>query len=253
MSLKHEIIGGQLQAIRFELQPGQTLIGEAGCMLFIDDGITFESRLGDGSIMQQQQNQGFFGGMMQGAMNMAKRVISNETLFNTWFTNSTGVPRAMAVAAPMMGTMFHIKLHDLPQSTILAQSGAFVCSAPGVRFTIALVKKFGAGFFGGEGFILQKLQAEAGTTGELWLHGGGTIIRKELNNEELTLEPGCLMAFTDGIDYDIGFPGFGNAMLSGNVFMAKLRGTGSVWIQSTPSSKIIDLIIAQIPQESKSD
>jgi len=252
--IQHEIIGSQLQGVRMVLMPGQQLIAEAGAMLFIDDGIMFESRLGDGSLpTAADANQGFFGGMMAAVKNMATRLISNESLFRTWYSNPGPQPRAMALAAPMMGTMLSLNLHQLPNAVIHAEGGAFVASTIGVIFEIEVVKKFGAGLFGGEGFILQKLTAQPGTAGQLWLHGAGTIIRKELNNEELTLDPGCLMAFTDGISYDIGFPGFANAMMSGNVFMTKVSGTGSVWIQSTPGSRMIDAIIAMIPQEAKND
>merc|ERR1711935_1155553 len=114
----------------------------------MDDGLTFECRMGDGRIYEQPQS--WWGAVKVGF----QRVISNESLFYTWFTNNTGVPRVISVAAPAMGTMLPINLHQLPQSTIIAQSGAFVCSAVGVQFSIELVKKFGAGIFGGEGFIL---------------------------------------------------------------------------------------------------
>eukprot|EP00928_Gymnodinium_smaydae_P089285 TRINITY_DN73275_c0_g1_i1.p1 TRINITY_DN73275_c0_g1~~TRINITY_DN73275_c0_g1_i1.p1 ORF type:complete len:251 (+),score=48.80 TRINITY_DN73275_c0_g1_i1:58-810(+) len=246
--LQYEVLGGNLQSIRFVLQPGQVLIGEAGCMLFIDKGIGFECRMSDGSRMHQDDS--WWGMFKQGF----KRIISSESLFYTYFTNTDRVPRSMAVAAPMMGTMIPVDLHQLPQSTILAQSGAFLCAAQGVRFSIELVKNFGTGLFGGEGFILQSFVAEPQSSGQVFLHGGGTIVRKELKNEELTLEAGSLMAFTRGIDYDIGFPGFGNAFLGGSgLFLAKLRGTGSVWVQSTPCQKMIDLIVSKIPTKSNDD
>lgn len=243
--VQYEVIGGNMQGIRFTLRPGETLIGEAGCMLFMDEGIEFECRSSNGSVMQQDNS--WWGAIKAGV----KRVVTNESLFYTWFTNRSNVPRVMAVAAPTMGTFVTLDLHQLPEKTVFAQAGSFVCSSPGVVFSIELVKNFGAGMFGREGFILQRMHAEPNSTGHLFLHGGGTIVRKELQNEELTVDAGCLMAFTPGIDYDIGFPGLGNAVISGKLFMAKLRGTGSVWIQSTPRNKVIDLIVAAVPEQSE--
>mmetsp|Transcript_16862 Transcript_16862/g.22698 ORF Transcript_16862/g.22698 Transcript_16862/m.22698 type:complete len:247 (-) Transcript_16862:115-855(-) len=244
MALQYEILGSNLQAIQFTLQPQQTVIGEGGSMMCMDDGMSFECRLGNGSTMPQEQ--GWWSAMKAGF----QRVVSNESLFYTWFTNNTGAPRVLMLAAPKMGTIIHLNLRDFPEGTLIAQSGAFLCSSPGVRFSVELVKKFGAGLFGGEGFILQRLAAESGSAGELFIHGGGTIVRKELNNETLTIETGCLMAFTLGIEYDIAQPGFRNAIIGGNLFVTTLRGTGSVWLQSTPDSKMIDLIIAAVPRKS---
>merc|ERR1712232_239627 len=122
----------------------------------------------------------------------------------------------------MGGTIVSVNLRELPQRTIIAQSGTFLCSSAGVRFSIELVKKFGAGIFGGEGFILQRLVAESGSEGQVFIHGGGTIVRKELENETLTLDTGCLMAFTLGIDYDIAQPGLQNAIIGGQLFVTKL-------------------------------
>lgn len=241
--LKYEIKGGCLQVIRFMLDPGQQVIGEAGAMLFIDEGITFESRMGDGSLAKEDQ--GWWASMKAGF----KRVISNESLFNTWFTNSTPVPRAIGMAAPLMGSFVPLKLHELPGSMITCQGGAFVCCSPGVVISIALTKSFGAGFFGGEGFILQTLTAQPNSFGECFIQGGGTIIRKELNNEELNIDTGCLMAFTQGVNYEIGFQGWGNSLRGGDMIITKMSGTGSVWIQSTPESKPMDSIIANIPRK----
>lgn len=243
MAFQYEILGGNLQAIRFTLHPRQVLIGEAGSMMFMDDGINFECRMGNGSVMPQQQ--GWWASMKAGF----QRVISNESLFFTWFTNNTGVPRTIGIAAPKMGTICAVNLHELPQSTVIAQSGAFLCSSAGVTFSIELVKKFGTGLFGGEGFILQRLVAEAGSPGQLFFHGGGTIVRKELKGETITVDTGCLMAFSCGIDYDIAQPGFANAILGGELFVTKLSGTGSVWLQSSPSNRMIDQIIAAVPKK----
>lgn len=247
--LSYELIGASYQTVRFTLPPGQTVIGEAGSMMFMDDGIAFECRTGDGSLHQEPQ--GMFGGMFGQMKNMGKRKLGGESLFNTWFTNTSGKPAVMCVAAPKLGTIVPVKLNDLPSRIIFAQSGAFLCSAMGVKFEVQMVKNIGVGVFGGEGFILQKMTAEQGSSGELFMHGGGTIIRKDLKNEQITIEAGSLMAFTAGIDYDIGFPGFANGFFGGSLFMAKLGGTGSVWVQSCADCKLIDKIIARIPQKQK--
>lgn len=245
---QYEVVGGNMQAIKFQLQPNQTLIGEAGCLLYMEGDIFFESRMGDGSQYNQQQEGGSLLGQIWNVAKMAgKRLLTNESLFVTWFINQSNVPRTLTVAAPFMGHIVPVDLHKYPQSTILAQSGAFLCSSIGVGFSVELVKSFGAGIFGGEGFILQRLSADQGSPGQLFMHGCGTIIKKELENESLFLDPGCLMAFTLGIDYDIDWQGGKNAMLSGNFFLTKLQGTGTVWIQSTPSNRMIDHIINKIP------
>jgi len=244
--LDYTVHGGNLQAVRFVLQPGQAMIGEAGCMLFLDPDITFESRLGNGSTVPQ--NDSWWNAFKTGM----GRLATNESLFFTWFINSSSVPRAMGVAAPTMGTVIPLKLHDYPESTIVAQSGAFLCSSPGVVFTIEFTKSIGAGFFAGEGFVLQKMVAEANSAGSLFLHGGGTIVEKKLNNEEMEIDAGCLMAFTKGVSYDWKHTGWSNTFKGGDAFFVTLNGTGSVWVQSTPSSKTIDLIVSAVPEDKKS-
>lgn len=245
MAYNFEIVGGNLQAVRFTLQPGQVIVGEAGSMLFIDEGISFEARMANGGAMNQDQSwwQTFKTGM--------SRLMTNESMFYTWFTNTMTIPRTIALAGPYMGSMVHVQLHTLPESCIIAQSGAFLCSTAGVRMNIEFSKKLSFGFFGGEGFILQRLYAEQESTGDCFLHGGGHIIRKELNNEEITLETGALFAFTRGLEYEVGFQGMSNTFLGGNAFLTKLKGTGSVWIQSMSFSALVSAIIARIPKKSK--
>jgi len=257
--LKYELLGASYQTLRFTLAPGQTLIGESGAMMFMSNDISYECRMGDGTKEKETKSDdnSMMGGLNQmfGMMkNMAKRVMSNESLFNTWFTNNSAKPARMALAGPKMGTIVAVQLNDLPQGQIIAQSGAFLASAMGVKFTIEMVQHFGAGFFGGEGFILQRMIAQPGSTGEFFMHGGGTIIKKDLKKEKLTLEAGSLMAFTNGITYNIGFPGFGTAVFGGGgLFMATLEGTGSVWIQSTADVKIIDVVVMAIPQKQQNN
>eukprot|EP00420_Gonyaulax_spinifera_P009502 CAMPEP_0197933322 /NCGR_PEP_ID=MMETSP1439-20131203/109964_1 /TAXON_ID=66791 /ORGANISM="Gonyaulax spinifera, Strain CCMP409" /LENGTH=262 /DNA_ID=CAMNT_0043556141 /DNA_START=74 /DNA_END=862 /DNA_ORIENTATION=- len=247
--LEFEILGGNLQAIRFTLRKGQVVIGEAGSMLFMDDGISFECKLGDGS-PANPQSQNSSGGWFKMIKTAFQRILTNESIFFTWFTNTASVPRVLAVAAPRIGTIIQVNLHELPQSTILAQGGAFLCSSAGVKLQVELVRKFGAGFFGGEGFLLQRLSSAEGYPGQLFIHAGGYITRLEIKNEELTVDCGCLMAFTLGIDYEVGVAGLKNAFVGGEMFTAKLRGTGSVWVQSLPFSKYADRIINSIPKAS---
>eukprot|EP00931_Biecheleriopsis_adriatica_P009028 TRINITY_DN110141_c0_g1_i1.p1 TRINITY_DN110141_c0_g1~~TRINITY_DN110141_c0_g1_i1.p1 ORF type:complete len:261 (-),score=47.72 TRINITY_DN110141_c0_g1_i1:89-871(-) len=243
--VQHQILGANLQAIRFILRPGQTVVGEGGSMMCMDDGLSFECRMGNGSLMEQ--NQGWWSAFKAGF----QRVITNESLFYTWFTNNTPMDKMLMIAAPKMGTIVPVDLHQLPQSTIIAQSGAFLCSSAGVQFSVELVRSIGTGLFGGEGFVLQRLTAESASAGQLFMHGGGTIVRKELNNSKMTVDTGSLMAFTTGISYNIEQPGWGNALKGGQFFVTTLQGTGSIWLQSTPENKMIDKIIAAIPSKDK--
>jgi len=244
--LDFEIIGASLQAVRFKLQPGQVLIGEAGSMLFMDDGIMFECKLGDGATYQQAETQSWWGAIKAGF----QRVITNESLFFTWFTNASPIVRTMAIAAPHCGTIVSVELNELPERTIIAQGGAFLCASQGVRLSVELLKKLGAGFFGGEGFLLQKLESEQGSAGQVFIHGSGYIVRRELKNEEILIDCGSLMAFTRGVQYDVDIAGARNFLISGTPFLASLRGTGSVWIQSMPFNKFATKVIMAIPTES---
>ena len=228
-----EIIGDDLQMIEVELDPGETVIAEAGSMNYMDDGIAFETKMGDGSA----PDSGFMGKLMQ----VGKRMLTGESLFMTHFTNRGQGKKRVAFAAPYPGSIIPI---DLPSigGTLLCQKDAFLCAAMGTQVGIAFTQKFGAGFFGGEGFILQKLQGD----GMAFIHAGGTIVRKELKGEKILVDTGCLAAFTNGIEYSIERAGNLKSMVFGGegLFLATLRGHGTVWLQSLPFSRLANRIFA---------
>ncbi len=228
-----EIIGDDIQLVEVELDQGETVIAEAGAMNYLEEGITFEARMGDGS----ETGQGFFGKLL-GA---GKRMVTGESLFMTHFTNTAGVKRRVAFAAPYPGKIIPVNLADLG-GELLCQKDSFLCAAYGTKVGIAFTQRMGAGFFGGEGFILQRLQGD----GMVFVHAGGTIVKRELKGETLRLDTGCLVAFTPGIDYNIERSGSLRSMVFGGegLFLTTLRGAGTVWLQSLPFSRLADRIVS---------
>jgi uncharacterized protein (TIGR00266 family) len=214
--------------VEVELDPGETVIAEAGAMLYMDDGIEYTARMGDGSNPQA----GFFDKILSAG----SRLITGESLFLTHFTNQGFGKKHVAFAAPYPGTIIPLNMSALGGSVIV-QRDAFLCAALGTKISITFSKKLGAGFFGGEGFILQKLQGD----GNAFVHAGGTMIEKELNNEVLKVDTGCIVGFEPTIDYSIQQAGGMRSMLFGGegIFLATLRGTGKVWLQSMPIRKLI--------------
>jgi uncharacterized protein (TIGR00266 family) len=231
-----EIHGDDLQLVEIELDPGETVIAEAGGMCYLEENIEFESRMGDGS----SPSGGFFGALK----NIGKRVLTGESLFMTHFTNRGSQKRKVAFAAPYPGKIIPLDLAKLG-GEIICEKDAFLCAALGTSVGIAFNKKLGAGFFGGEGFILQRLQGD----GLAFVHAGGTIIRRDLKGETLRVDTGCLVAMTAGIQYDIQRAGNLKSMVFGGegMFLATLRGQGTVWLQSLPFSRLADRIIANAP------
>ncbi len=227
--IDYRIIGEDIQIVEIELDPNETVIAEAGAMLFMEDGITFETKMGDGS----QPNQGFMGKLLQAG----SRVIMGESLFMTHFTNRGSGKRKVAFAAPYPGTVMPMNLGNLYGNTLIVQRDAFLCAALGTGLSIHLNQKIGAGFFGGEGFILQKIQGD----GMAFVHAGGVVIERQLNNETLRVDTGCVVAFEPQVSFDIERSGGLRSMVFGGegIFVATLRGTGRVWIQSMPISKLI--------------
>ncbi len=223
--LDYEILGASAQSIEIILDPGETVIAEAGAMNYMTDGIRFETRMGDGSAS----------GVLGKLWGVGKRMLTGESLFMTHFSNAGKTPARVAFAAPYPGTVVPIALGEIG-GTLICQKDAFLCAAYGTSVGISFNKRLGAGFFGGEGFILQKLQGD----GLAFVHAGGTVIRKQLNNETLRLDTGCLVGFTSGIDYDIALSGGLRSMLFGGegIVLATLKGTGTVWIQSLPFSRL---------------
>ncbi|TXH97325.1 MAG: TIGR00266 family protein [Pseudomonas sp.] len=227
--LDYEILGASAQTVEIILDPGETVIAEAGVMNYMTEDIRFETRMGDGSAS----------GVLGKLWGVGKRLLTGESLFMTHFSNKGKGRQRVGFAAPYPGTVVPIDLAGIG-GRLICQKDAFLCAAHGTEIGISFNKRLGAGFFGGEGFILQKLEGD----GLAFVHAGGTVIRKELNNETLRLDTGCLVAFTSGIDYDIALAGGLRSMLFGGegIILATLKGTGTVWVQSLPFSRLAERI-----------
>lgn len=238
----YEIIGNDLEVVEVELDPNETVVAEAGAMSWMDDGIAFEAKMGDGS----QTSSGFFDNML----NAGKRVISGESLFMTHFTNRGSGKKRVAFGAPFPGKIIALDMAE-HGNEIICQKDAFLCAALGTKLDITFSRKLGRGFFGGEGFIMERLSGD----GMAFLHAGGTIVKKELHGERLFVDTGCLVAYTPGIDFDIQKAGGMKSMLFGGegLFLATLRGHGTVYLQSLPFSRLADRIIANAPSQGGSD
>jgi len=234
--IDYQIFGDDMQVVEVELDPQETVIAEAGAMNWMEPDIHFEARMGDGA----QVNRGIFGSLLD----VGKRVLTGESIFMTHFTNQGGIKRRVAFAAPYPGKIMPVDLAQIGGS-ITCQKDAFLCAALGTEVTIAFNKRLGAGFFGGEGFILQKLRGD----GKAFLHAGGTVVRKELRGETLRIDTGCIVAFAGAIEYDIQRAGGLKSMFFGGegLFLATLSGTGTVWLQSLPFSRLADRILAHAP------
>lgn len=232
-----KIFGDDLQTVEIELDPGETVIAEAGAMNYMEDGINFEAKFGDGS----QPDAGFMGKLLEAG----KRALTGESIFMTHFTNQASGKSHVAFASPFPGKIIALDLATLGGS-LICQKDAFLCAALGTQLGIAFQRRLGAGFFGGEGFILQKVDGD----GMAFLHAGGTIIKKELRGETLRVDTGCIVGFTTGVEYDIQRAGGLKSMFFGGegLFLATLRGHGTVWIQSLPFSRLADRILAHAPR-----
>ncbi len=237
----YEIIGDDLQLVEIELDPGEAVIAEAGAMTYMDAGITFEAKMGDGS----DANQGFFGRLASAG----KRALTGESLFLTHFTNTHGRGKQrVAFAAPYPGKVLPVDLASVG-GTLICEKGAFLAAAMGTKLGIAFQKKFGAGLFGGTGFILQRLEGD----GKVFVHAGGTIVKRELGEGDiLKMDTGCLVAMTASVHYTIEAAGNLKSMFFGGegLFLATLEGPGTVWIQSLPLSRLADRIRSTLPSSS---
>ncbi|MGE5403980.1 MAG: TIGR00266 family protein [Candidatus Saccharibacteria bacterium] len=241
--LAHEIdfkiYGDEMQFVEVELDPGESVVAEAGGMMFMEDGIVMETIFGDGS----DKNQG--GGLASKLLSAGKRLITGESLFMTVFTNQGQGKKHISFAAPYPGKIIPVDLKEF-DGKVICQKDAFLCAAKGVALGIDFKRKLGVGFFGGEGFIMQKLEGD----GLAFLHACGTIIRKDLApGELLRVDTGCLVALTKGVTYDIEMvKGIKSAIFGGEgLFFATLRGPGSVWLQSLPFSRLADKIFHAMP------
>lgn len=232
----YEIFGDDMQTVEVELDPGEVVIAEAGAMNWMEDGIQFEAKMGDGSA----PDKGFMGKLFDAG----KRAISGESLFITHFSNIGQGKKRVAFAAPYPGKIIPVNMVDIG-GELFCQKDAFLCAALGTEVSIAFNRKLGAGFFGGEGFILQRLIGD----GMAFIHAGGTIVKKELQGETLRVDTGCLVGFSPGIDYDIQQAGNLKSMFFGGegMFLATLSGYGTVYLQSLPFSRLADRIIQHAP------
>ncbi|SMD34017.1 TIGR00266 family protein [Reichenbachiella faecimaris] len=230
--IDYEIKGESIQIVEVELDPRETVVAEAGAMLFMEDGIVFETKMGDGS----EPDQGFFGKLVSAGT----RALTGESLFMTHFTNQGASKKKVAFSAPYPGTVIPIDLQQSPNQELIVQKDGFLCAALGTKVSITLNKRFGSGLIGGEGFILQKLQGD----GMAFVHAGGTVIEKQLNNETLRIDTGCVVAFESTLDFDIQSAGGLKSMVFGGegMFLATMKGTGKVWLQSMPIRKLIQAI-----------
>jgi uncharacterized protein (TIGR00266 family) len=233
-----QILGDDMQMVEVELDPGESVIAEAGVMNYMEDGISFESRMGDGAQPE--------GGFWDKLKNVGKRVLSGTSLFLTHFSNTAQTKRKIGFAASFPGKVIPINLAEMG-GTVLAQKSSFLCAAKGTAVDMAFTQKFGAGFFGGEGFVLQKLSGD----GMVFLHACGTIVRRDLRaGERLRVDTGCLVAMSSSVDYDIAQAGNLKSMFFGGegIFLTTLTGPGTVWLQSLPFSRFCDQIIARVPR-----
>jgi uncharacterized protein (TIGR00266 family) len=221
--IEYEIIGDDMQIVEVELDPGEGVRAEAGAMMYMEDGIRMQTDTG--------------GGVFKGL----KRMVTGESFFITNFVHEGSAPGHVAFGAPYPGKVLPIDLREF-DGRFLCQKDSFLCAAAGIEVEVAFTKRMGAGFFGGEGFILQRLEGD----GMAFVHAGGMMVEKHLSSgESLRVDTGCIVGFSPGVDYDIQFVGgFKNALFGGEgVFLARLRGPGRVFLQSLPFSRLADRVI----------
>lgn len=234
----YKIHGDDMQFVEIELDPAEAVIAEAGGMMYMDDGIAMETVFGDGAPRS--------GGLMGALLGAGKRLLTGESLFLTVFQNQGAGKRRVAFGAPYPGKILPVHLRDLG-GELIAQKDSFLCAAKGVSIGIAFQRRLGAGLFGGEGFIMQRL------TGDGWafIHAGGTLYERSLSpGEILRVDTGCIVALQPTVDYDIQYVGGIKTALFGGegLFFATLRGPGRIWLQSLPFSRMAGRIVAAAPQ-----
>ncbi|MFV2090660.1 MAG: TIGR00266 family protein [Pseudomonadales bacterium] len=225
-----DIQGESMQFVDIALDPGETVIAEAGMMMYMTEGIDFATRFGDGSEA----------GLMGKLWGAAKRALTSESLFLTHFSNEGSSEQHVAFSGPYPGQIVPVDLGGL-SGDLLCQKDAFLCAAKGIRVSVAFTKRLGAGFFGGEGFVLQQLTGD----GLVFLHAGGTVVEHHLKGENVRVDTGCLVGFESTIDYDIQLAGGLKSMLFGGegLFLTTLEGTGRVWLQSLPFARLADRVL----------
>lgn len=236
--IDYKIYGDDMQFVEVELDPQEAALAEAGAMMYMEDGIDMQTIFGDGS----QPKSGIMGSLMSAG----KRLLTGESLFMTLFQNQASGKKAVAFGAPYPGKIIPVHLQQLG-GELLCQKDSFLCAAKGVTVGIAFNRKIGVGLFGGEGFIMQRLQGD----GWAFIHAGGTIHQRDLGvGEILRVDTGCIVAFQPTVNFDIQFVGKIKTALFGGegLFFATLRGPGRVWLQSLPLSRLADRITAAAPR-----
>lgn len=235
--IDYEIFGDDMQFVEIELDPGEAAVGEAGAMMYMQDGVQMDTVFGDGSAQQ--------GGLMGKLMGAGKRLLTGEGLFTTIFHNEGRGKKRVAFAAPYPGKIIPVKLDEIGGS-VICQKDSFLCAAKGVSIGIAFQKKLGVGLFGGEGFIMQRLEGD----GMAFVHAGGTLMERTLApGESLRVDTGCVVAFQPTVDFDIQYVGkIKSAIFGGEgLFFATLSGPGKIWLQSLPLSRLANRIIMSAP------
>lgn len=236
--IDYQIVGNEMQFVQIVLDPLEAAVAEAGGMMYMEDGIEMQTIFGDGS---QQQS-----GFLSALLGAGKRLLVGESLFMTVFQNQGSGRRTVAFGAPYPGKIIPILLPEIG-GELIAQKDAFLCAARGVSIGIAFQRRLGTGLFGGEGFIMERLQGDGWT----FIHAGGTLLQRDLGPDEtLRVDTGCIVAFVPSVSYDIQFVGGIKSALFGGegVFFATLRGPGRVWLQSLPFSRLADRIMASAPK-----
>ena len=230
--IDYQIKGESIQIVEVELDPQETVIAEAGAMLFMEDGIAFEAKMGDGSNAGQ--------GIFDKLLSVGSRILTGESLFMTHFTNKSNRKAKIGFSAPYPGTVIPVDLAQCPGNQLIVQKDGFLCAAFGTKVSITFNKRIGSGLVGGEGFILQKLQGD----GKAFVHAGGTVIERTLNNETLRVDTGCVVAFESQVNFDVQMAGGLRSMIFGGegMFLATLQGTGKVWLQSMPIRKLVQAL-----------
>ena len=236
----YEIKGAEMQFVEIELDPGEAAVGEAGSMMFMDAGIAMDTVFGDGS--QSSAGSSLLGKLL-GA---GKRLVTGESLFTTVYTNQGSTRLRVAFAAPYPGKILPMDLRRLG-GTLICQKDAFLCAARGVSLGIFFQQKLSVGFFGGEGFIMQKLEGE----GLAFVHAGGTVLERELRaGQTLLIDTGCIVAMTPNVSFEIQYVGKIKTALFGGegLFFAKVTGPGTVGLQSLPFARLASRVFAAAPQ-----
>lgn len=236
--IDYKILGHEMQCVEIELDPQESVVAEPGSLMYMSDSVAMNTIFGDGT----SKSQGVLGGLFAAG----KRVLTGESLFMTVYTNQGYKKEHLSFASPYPGKIIVLDLSELG-GKVVCQKTAFLCAAKGISVGIEFQKRLGVGFFGGEGFIMQKVEGD----GLAFVHAGGNVVEKELKaGENLLVDTGCIVAFTRGVDYSIQrVKGVKNMLFGGEgIFLARLSGPGKVWIQSLPFSRLADRIIASAPR-----